>query len=229
MITFLNRLANSVARQGRMPRRIVAVLKKYCWIRRIGLWHFDLTRPDAPWRRFRQQNDNTVRWEKASPENCRVWGQSGADGYIPWQCEWLIRLIEEGHLVLVGYDNLSDGGDPQVPDCYVALAFGHKTMTKRCSFCMEPDEGMILNAYTRERSRRRKLATKILAELCCLAEERGLTKVYTDIDLSNTASQRAVENAGGVRIRNAVIDRIYFCQTQYILARGPLKDRFRKL
>jgi len=226
MITFINRLANVVARQGRIPHRIVEILKNHCWVRPMGFWLFDLTRPDVPWRQFREQHDNTVRWELATVENCQLWNKSGADGYAGWRYDLFIRLIEEKHIVLVGYAN--PDGDSQVPDCYATLALGRKPMTQQCSFYMEQNEGTIRTVYTREQSRGRGLATRIYAELCCLAEERGLTKVYVDIDFFNIASYCAVEKAGAVRMRDVEIYETTFFKRKYILAWGSLKNRFRQ-
>ena len=229
MITFINRLAIRVAERGRITAGIVRRIKNYCWIRTTGLWHFDLTRPDAPWRLFREQPDNTVRWEQATVENCRRWVESGADGYTSWRGELLIQLIEQKHLVLVGYAKNPDDSNSQVPDCYATLAFGHKPMTTQCSFYMEPDEGTIRTVYTREQARGRGLATKIYAELCCLAEERGLTRVYVDIDFSNIASYRSAEKAGAVRLRDIVIYETTFFKRAHIFVLGALKNRFRRI
>ena len=227
MITLINRLANYVAKQGRIPRRIIEILKSYCWVRVMRFWIFDLTRVDAPWRKFRKQSESLIRWERATLENCRRWIQSGADGFTSWQGELMIQLIEQEHLVLVGYIDNSDNSATQVPDCYATLAFGHKPMTQHCSFYMEPNEGTIRTVYTRERLRGRGLATKIYAELCCLAKERGLTKVYVDIDSSNIPSLRAAEKAGGVRMQDVVVYHFTFRKHIYqVWAQGSLKNRF---
>jgi len=228
IVTFFNRLADIFASKGRVPRRIVGIYKRYCRILPTGFWVFDLTQSDAPWRRFREQQDNTVRWELATIEHCQLWGESGADGYTGWRYDLFVRLIEEKHIVLVGYTNNSDDGDSQVPDCYGTLALGRKLMTRWCSFYMEPEEGTIRTIYTREQSRGRGLATRIYAKLCCLAEERGLTKVYVDIDLPNIASYRAAEKAGAVRIWDTVIYKLFFFKRVYLFAWGSLKDRFRQ-
>jgi GNAT superfamily N-acetyltransferase len=228
MIACFNRLVRIVARQGRIPRRIVEIITNYCWMRTAGFWLFDLTRPGDSWRRFREQQDSIVRWELATVENCRRWSKSGADGFSSYQCELLIRLIEEKHLVLVGYLNDSDNGNLGVPDCYATLAFGRKPMTEQCSFYTEPDEGTIRTVYTRERSRGRGLATQIYAELCSLAEERGLTKVYVDIDFSNVASIRAAEKAGGILMRGVAVYYFVFFKRAYLFfAQGSLKNRLR--
>jgi len=229
IFTFINRLANTISKRGRIPRRIVEILKNYCWVRPVGFWLFDLTQSDAPWRRFREQHDNTVRWERATIERCRVWCESGADGFTGWRYDLLVRLIEEKRIVLVGYAHNADNNDPQVPDCYTTLALGYKLVIRRCSFEMEPDEGAIQTAYTREQSRGRGLATRIYAELCCLAEELGLTKVYADIDLTNIASCRAAEKAGAFRMQDVIVYEITFFKHKYIVARGSLKNRFRQL
>ena len=159
MITLINKLANIVAKQGRIPRRIVGILKKYCWIQTTGFWLFDLSRPDAPWRRFREQHSNAIRWELLTIENCRRWHENGVEGFTEWRRDLLIRLIEEKHIVLVGFANSSNDDDFKIPDCQATLALEHKLMTQKCAFSMKPDEGTIQTVYTREAARGRGLAT----------------------------------------------------------------------
>ena len=91
---------------------------------------------------------------------------------------------------------------------------------------MEPDEGTIRTVYTREQSRGRGLATQIYAELCCRAEEIGLTRIYVDIDFSNIASHRAAEKAGANRMQDAIVYETFFFKRAYIFVRGSLKSRF---
>ena len=228
IVTFFNKLTRDVSGYGRLPRRIVGVVQDYCWIQTTGFWLFDLTRLDAPWRQFREQHDKTIRWELATIENCQLWDKSGTDGYTGWQYDLLIRLIEERHIVLVGYTDNSDSSDSKVPDCYGTLALERKPMTRQCSFYMEPNEGTLRTFYTRQQSRGQGLATRMFTEFCNLAAERGLTKVYADIDRSNIASFRAAEKAGAVRIQDITIYEFSFFKRKYIFVRGALKDRFRR-
>jgi len=228
MIAFINRLAENVARQGRIPAGIIRRIKNYCWIQTLGFWMFDLRRPDAPWRKFREPHAGSVRWELATIENCQRWIQSGTDGFTSWQGETLIQLVEQKHLVLVGYANKPDESNSQVPDCYGALVLERKPMTKQCSFFMEPDEGTLRTFYTREQARGRGLATQMFIEFCRVAEERGITKVYADIAFSNIASYRAAEKAGAVRMRDVVVYETTLFKRACIFVCGSLKNRFHR-
>ncbi|MDR1963266.1 MAG: GNAT family N-acetyltransferase [Planctomycetaceae bacterium] len=194
LITKMNLFARKLSSNGKYFRRFVDIFTDYLWIRSLAFWEFDLTLPDSQWKRFRTENDNFIRWSFATLEDCQCWSESGADGFSKDDCELLRQLIEQGGFVLTGYANFSVS--PMIPDCYAACVTGLKPMTQHCFFRMEQNEGVIRTVYTRQQSRGRGLATRLYAEICCIAEERGFKKLFVDIDCSNLPSIRAVEKAG---------------------------------
>ena len=199
--------------------RLVNILADHLWIRTLYCWEYDLHRTDAPWR---SPDDGTIHWSLATIEDCRNWSQLGGDGFSKDDCELLIRLIEQGHFVLTGRGVV----DQQVPDCYAACVTGRKPMTHRCFFQMLPGEGAIRTVYTRMAVRGRGLATRLYAQMCRTASERGFDRLYVDIDSSNRASIRAAEKAGAFRIEKTTIYELRWLKRSYLLVCGTLRTRF---
>ncbi len=219
MITLMNRIAARL-RQTKYVGRLVNILTDYLWVRILYFWEFDLNRTDAPWR---TPDDGAVRWGLATVDDCRQWKRNDVDGFSPDDCELLIQLIEQGNFVLAGFDNKNE---TNIPDCYAACAVGTKPMTQRCGFHMEPNEGTIRTVYTRIHSRGRGLATRIYAQLCRIASERGFGKLYVDIDSSNRPSFRAAEKAGAIRMKGTTVYELRFLKRSYVFVRGSLRNRF---
>lgn len=228
MITRFNLFARKRREHGGLPGRFFDVLTDLCWVRTLGFWSFDLRRPDPPWSKFR---DDSIRWTFASTEDCRRWERTGSDGFSPDDCDLLVRLIEHGDRVLVGRIagiERENEASEDVPDCYAVRATGRKPMTERCCFRTEPGEAVIRTVYTRNVFRGRGLATRLYAEHCRLAAEDGLTALLVDIESSNTASIRAAEKAGAVRVAGTTFYWIRLLKHSFYFMTGGLRSRIEK-
>jgi GNAT superfamily N-acetyltransferase len=234
MITGINIFVRKLRGRGKFLRRCIDILTDYFWIRSLGFWEYDLTRTDAAWLKFRNENQ-LIRWRLATAEDCQDWSESGADGFSKEDCELLIQLLKSPeHFVLVGYkfrsknENDNENKIETIPDCYAVCVTGKKPMTHRISFQMESNEGTIRTVYTRQGSRGQGFATQLYAEICCIAQEKGFNKLYVDIDTSNFASIRAAEKAGGILVPKMFFFELRFFKHSFGFVAGNYQNKFCK-
>lgn len=215
MIRQLNLLALSLRKKGFPFQRAIDILYDWSWIRTLGFWQFDLDRTESV-------QEPTLNWSFADEQDCLRWQSSGADGFDPAQCELFLELLRQNNRMLIGRIDASE----DIPDCYAFCATGSKPMTQKMSFHLDPGEGIIRTVYTREHCRGQGLATRLYSHWVSLAKESGLSRLLVDIDLSNTASIRAAEKAGAVRIPT-IFYHIRFMKRSFSLTLGPMRNRIR--